>query len=145
MRSTWCSPPSYSDGGRVGRFGRQGQVEVDDVVGPAHDARVVGRHHDGAAGGRGGINVSLGFKMDYSDEGPGVLLEGTTPGSPAEKAGLKEGDRVTELAGKPIQNVGAYTALLGSLRAGQEVELKVVRKDKKEETLKITPVASGPR
>jgi Zn-dependent M28 family amino/carboxypeptidase len=98
-----------------------------------------------SAGAGRGFSVTLGVRMSYEDEGPGILLEGVTAGGAAEKAGLKEGDRIMELAGKPVQNVGGYTTLLGTLRAGQEIEVKVVRKDKKEETLKITPTASGPR
>jgi len=92
-----------------------------------------------------GFTLTLGLRMNYEDEGPGILLSGVTTGGAAEKAGLKEGDRITEMAGKPIQNVGAYSTMLGSLTAGREIEIKVIRKDKKEETLKITPMASGAR
>jgi membrane-associated protease RseP (regulator of RpoE activity) len=97
-------------------------------------------------GGTGrGFSVTLGVRMNYEDEGPGILIDGVTPNGPAEKAGVKEGDRITEMAGKPVANVAAYTAQLGTLRAGTEIEIKVVHKDKKEEKLKITPQASGMR
>ena len=87
----------------------------------------------------------LGILPMRDDPDPGVEIRYVYPDSPAAKAGLKEGDRIVEMTGKPVANVGAYTTLLGGLKAGQEIEIKVVRKDKKEETLKITPQASGAR
>jgi hypothetical protein len=79
----------------------------------------------------------LGVRIDYAYEG-GVLLEGVTPGGAAEKAGLKEGDVITEIAGKPVANVGAYMAAMAGQKAGQPVEVTVSRKGQKL-TLKVTP------
>ena len=66
----------------------------------------------------------------------GVLLIGAegepavTPGSPAEKAGLKEGDIILELNAEPIDPDHALASLLEKYQVGQEVALKVFREGK---------------
>ncbi len=85
------------------------------------------------------MKVRVGAIPDYSDDDKdGVLLQGVSPDSPASKAGLKEGDRVLEIAGDPVKNLTAYMALLGKLTPGKPVEYVILRKDKKM-TIKITP------
>jgi len=80
----------------------------------------------------------LGVMPDYSDESDGMLLQGVTPGGAAEKAGLKEGDRIVELAGKPVTNVTSYMTALDACKAGKEVEVVVKRKNERI-TVKVTP------
>src|SRR5262249_2633314 len=54
---------------------------------------------------RVGIRAWAGTIPDYSEDTKGVKLSGVSPGSPAEKAGLKRGDVIVAFAGKPIANV----------------------------------------
>lgn len=59
--------------------------------------------------------------------GRGVLLEDVTPDSPAEAAGLKVGDVVTSVAGKPVQNVRQFAMDLYAYKIGNTAELGVLR------------------
>jgi hypothetical protein len=75
---------------------------------------------------------------NYESETGGVLVEDVTPGGAAEKAGLKAQDLIVEIAGKPVKNIGDYMAAMAGQKAGQEIEVVVVRKDKKM-TVRVTP------
>ncbi|HMP04639.1 MAG TPA: M20/M25/M40 family metallo-hydrolase, partial [Gemmatales bacterium] len=57
----------------------------------------------------------LGVRPNYSDDKEGVLLEEVLAGGVAEKGGLKAGDRVVDMNGKPIQNIEAYMAVMRGL------------------------------
>jgi len=49
------------------------------------------------------------------------------PGSPAEKAGLREGDVVTALNGRAIRHAAELRARLGLTPVGEEIEMRVNR------------------
>jgi hypothetical protein len=85
--------------------------------------------HGGA--GVGGPRVRIGILPDYGDDQEGVLLSGAADGGPAAKAGLKEGDRIVELGGKPVKNIEVYMVLLGSLKKGEPVDVGILREGKK--------------
>jgi hypothetical protein len=87
-----------------------------------------------------GFRVYLGTIPNYSEATDGLKLDGVREDSPAAKAGLKAGDRITKMAGREVRNVYDYTYALGEMKAGQEYEVEVVRGS---ETLKlkITPAA----
>jgi Do/DeqQ family serine protease len=57
----------------------------------------------------------------------GALIGVVQPGSPAEKAGLREGDVVTALNGRAIRHAAELRARLGLTPVGEEVELRVNR------------------
>lgn len=80
-----------------------------------------------AASGGGGFRVYLGTIPDYSANVEGVALQGVREGSPAEKAGLREGDILVEFDGKTIRNVQEYTVVLGSAVPKKPVQLVVIR------------------
>ncbi len=52
------------------------------------------------------------------------------PDSPASRAGLKEGDVITKVAGKTINERNSLTSLLGAFDPGEKVELTIVRDGK---------------
>ncbi len=86
------------------------------------------------------FNVTLGVIPGYAESTDGMKLDGVREGSPADKAGLKAGDKVTKLGGFDIKNVQDYTYALGQLKANVEYEVVVVR-GSETLTLKITPLA----
>ncbi|HET9481481.1 MAG TPA: M20/M25/M40 family metallo-hydrolase, partial [Candidatus Polarisedimenticolia bacterium] len=78
----------------------------------------------GASSGR---RVSLGTVPDFGFPGPGVKVAGIVAGSPAEAAGLKEGDILVRLAGSEVVSLKAYSDLLKTLSAGRTVDVVVLR------------------
>ena len=92
-------------------------------------------------GGRTTFNVSLGTVPNYADgNNDGLLLDGVRDDSPAQKAGLKAGDKITKINGREIRNIQDYTFVLGELKAGTEYEIEIARGAEKL-TLKIVPAA----
>lgn len=65
----------------------------------------------------------------------GAVISHVDKDSPADRAGLKPGDIVTELNGKSVRNADSLRNTLGLLRIGQTVTMKVLRDNK---TLTLT-------
>lgn len=84
-----------------------------------------------AAGG--GRRVTIGTFPDFAFAGPGVKVAGITPGSPAEKAGMKEGDVLVKLNGEAIVDLKSYSAMLRTLSPGQTVRVAYRRGDAEQE------------
>jgi Tol biopolymer transport system component/Zn-dependent M28 family amino/carboxypeptidase len=87
---------------------------------------------------RGGLRAYLGTVPSYGDDVVGVKLSDVSKGGPAEKAGVKGGDIIVGLAGKDIENIYDYTAVLDSIKIGQETSIVVMRDGERLE-LKLTP------
>lgn len=98
----------------------------------------------GTAGRQMAFTVSLGTIPSYADSTDGLVLDGVRDGSPAAKAGLKAGDKVTKLNGKEVRNAMDYTYVLGTMKAGEEYEVEITRGTEKL-TLKIVPAAAARR
>ena len=62
-----------------------------------------------------------------ASETPGLRLSGVTAGSPAEKAGLKTGDLVVEMAGLPVVDLQSYSEVLYSKKPGDVIAVVVQR------------------
>jgi serine protease Do len=60
-------------------------------------------------------------------EREGLLVRGVEDGSPADRAGIREGDLLVEAAGRPLTDADSLPALLAE--AGLPIELKIVRGD----------------
>jgi S1-C subfamily serine protease len=61
--------------------------------------------------------------------GWGAVIAAVQPDSPAARAGLRAGDVVTEVNGRPVQTASSLRARLGVLPVGETVELNVQRDD----------------
>jgi hypothetical protein len=88
------------------------------------------------SGGMGG--VGLGTLPDYAYEGKGLRINDVREKSPADKAGLKGGDIIVQLAGRKIENIYDYMNALKQCQAGIEVNARIQRGDK-EVDVKVTP------
>jgi serine protease Do len=69
----------------------------------------------------------------------GIIINSVMPGSPAEAAGLREGDIVVALDGAPVpvtqeEHVGTFVAEIGSRPVGSTLHLDVVRDGKRQTT-----------
>ena len=83
------------------------------------------------AGAPGTRRASLGTVPDFAFEGPGVRVTGLVPGSPAEKVGIKVGDVIVSIDGKPVANLQGYSDILKGLAPGQTVAV-VLKRDGKD-------------
>lgn len=70
-----------------------------------------------------------------SGEGESEL--GIVPGSPAEKAGIKEGDVILEADGQKLTEETMLSGIVQSKAPGETIRLKIVR-DGKEQTVTVT-------
>ncbi len=77
------------------------------------------------------IAESLGLK-----EPQGALVSDLTPGSPAEKAGIKRGDVIVEFDGHKIKEMPDLPKLVAITPPGKEVEIKIIRK-RQQKVLKL--------
>lgn len=68
----------------------------------------------------------LGIGMEPSRDGS-VGIQGVLPGSPAEHAGLRAGDRILALNGKKYGSMLEFSEAVQALKPGEEVELSYRR------------------
>ncbi len=81
---------------------------------------------------RSKLKVTLGIMPDFtsaSDEGLGV--GGVTEGKPADKAGMKKGDLIIALNGKPVKNIYDYMNRMKKFEPGQIITVDVIRDGEK--------------
>jgi hypothetical protein len=87
------------------------------------------------AGDSRGFDAYLGTIPDFtamsSGAAGGVLLGGIRKDSPAEKAGLKQKDRIVKMAGKAVDNLYDMTFVLRDHRPGDVIEVEVEREGKR--------------
>ncbi|GGO28772.1 peptidase S1 [Microbispora rosea subsp. aerata] len=67
----------------------------------------------------------------------GAVVSSVTPGSPAEKAGIKEGDLITKINDKVVDSAEALVGTIRSSRPGDKVTVTFTR-DGKENTISAT-------
>lgn len=63
-------------------------------------------------------------------DGTGLLVNRLTPGSPAEKAGLKVGDVIVKAEGRPVATVNELSGAVQDKKKGDKIKLEILR-DKK--------------
>jgi hypothetical protein len=85
--------------------------------------------HSGSAsaGGGSGYGPYFGSIPDFAEPPRGVRFADVTPASPAARAGLKAGDILVQFGKDPIQNLYDFTYALRAHKAGEEVEVEVLR------------------
>jgi dipeptidyl aminopeptidase/acylaminoacyl peptidase len=91
------------------------------------------------------FGASLGTVPDYAGDGrPGVLLSGVRTDSAADKAGMRRGDLLVELSGKPIRDIHDLMFVLQRSKPGEKTTA-VVERDGQRVTLDVTFGASSRR
>lgn len=73
------------------------------------------------------FKVTLGIIPDYFFEGPGIRIDGISPGKTAEKAGLKAGDVIMKLGNYDVKDMQAYMEGLTKFNKGDKTNVTIKR------------------
>lgn len=82
--------------------------------------------------------IAEAFDLEKSE---GVLVAEISPDSPAEKAGLKQGDIILEYNNKKIINAGSFRTAIALMSPGEKIDLKILR-DSKYQNISVVLAAS---
>lgn len=82
----------------------------------------------------------LGVTLKESKKG--LSVEEVSKDSGAEKAGMKKGDILTAIAGKPVKEIAALSKIVGEMKAGTDVKVTLLR-DGNETELDVKLSARG--
>jgi S1-C subfamily serine protease len=74
----------------------------------------------------------------------GVLVTGVTPGGPAEVAGIKRNDVITDFAGTPVRSFKELSAAVSAHRAGDTVDVTVWGLGRTRRTVTVKLEATNP-
>ena len=83
------------------------------------------------------VNSEIAKAMEL-ETSQGGFVEQVMPGSAADEAGIKAGDVIIKVNGKKVKSFSEIKGKIGSIGAGKQVKITVIRKDGKERTYKVT-------
>jgi hypothetical protein len=86
---------------------------------------------------RSGSRPYFGSIPDFSGAEASYAIQGVSPGSPADKAGLKGGDVIIKLGEYPITGLDDFDLALREFSPGEDVTV-TVRRDGKEQAFRLT-------
>lgn len=86
------------------------------------------------------FNVYVGTIPDYAHTEGGFRITGSSPGSPAEKAGLKDGDIIIRFGETEVSSIYDYMTALSRHTPGESVPV-IVRRGDEETTLTVELVS----
>jgi len=118
----------------IERIQREAELPFVEVSTPTEPGRARGE----------GWRVWFGSVPEYGDSGPGLLIGGTSPGSPAERAGLLSGDRIVQVGETVIEGMADFMGVLSIHKPGEVVRVVFERDGAREEVL-LTLAAREPR
>jgi serine protease Do len=76
-------------------------------------------------------NITDGMKKQFKlPSNEGAIVATVDPGSPAEKAGLKQYDVITEINGQPVKNMTDLRLKITDIAPGKKAVMKVIRNGK---------------
>jgi S1-C subfamily serine protease len=81
--------------------------------------------------------VLFGTVPAFDYQGKGVKIDSLVTDSPAAQAGLKPGDVLVRIDGKPIEDLRAFSDILKTLKPNQQVKA-VVQRQGQETTVNVT-------
>jgi hypothetical protein len=86
------------------------------------------RSEEGRGGrSRSSLSVYMGTVPDFTFEGEGFAIIGTKEGSPAEKAGLAQGDVIIRMGGVDVRNIYDFMGVLSDHKPGDVIDVEVRR------------------
>ncbi len=82
-----------------------------------------------------GVNIQtlvpeIATSMDLPEGTQGALVSQVVEGSAAEKAGVKAGDVITAVNGRPVKDAGSLRNSIGLISIGEKVDLSLLREGK---------------
>jgi hypothetical protein len=89
----------------------------------------------GSAPPTGGRRVRTGIMPDFAFPGKGVKIGMVSPGSAAEKAGLKKGDVVIKLGDVVVNNLREYSNVLKTFKPGDTTTMVYLREGQEYSTV----------
>jgi len=76
--------------------------------------------------------VTLGIMPDFAGNVKnGLRADLITPGKPAALGGMKKGDIITSINGKPVNNIQDYMFRMNQLKHGETISVEVLRNNQK--------------
>jgi serine protease Do len=84
------------------------------------------------------LTPALARSLGLEEGAKGVLVGDVAPGSPADKAGLKQGDVITSFAGEKVQDHSSFRLKVATSEVSKSYEIGYVRDGQKRST-SITP------
>ena len=128
---------AYLPPGQTGAQNVGFAIPADLVVDVAREIIATGRAHH-AYLGISNVTVTESLQQRFSlSRSSGVLVAGTDPGTPAAKAGLKQGDIIIEFDGQKVDGDPALFSILRRKKPGDVVSVKIDR-DGQESTVQVT-------
>ena len=85
----------------------------------------------------GDLTEELKDAMGLGRDVEGALINQVLADTPAEDAGLENGDVVLSVDGRPVEDARELTRIIGAVPPGETVRLRVIR-DERERTVRVT-------
>ena len=76
------------------------------------------------------LNKALAESLNLPKDATGVLISGVLDGGPADKAGIKPGDVLTQVNGLAVNDVAALLQRIAQTNPGDEARISLLRKTK---------------
>ena len=122
----------YTAGGVQGNIGLGFAIPIDKIKKIITELKTEGKIDRDFQIGMSIQSIDSGIEKYYNLETTkGVIVTKIIPDTPAENAGLKVGDIITEIEDYKINNENTIFGVLQEFRVGQEIKIKIIR-DKNE-------------
>jgi S1-C subfamily serine protease len=107
------------------------------------DGSGFGGFGQGDGSGFGGFGQGDGSSSNGGSASSGVTISGTLSGSPADTAGLGEGDTITSVAGQSVSSASDISQILVKYHPGDKISISWVDQSGQSQTATVT-LANGP-
>jgi serine protease Do len=118
----------YTAGGVQGNIGLGFAIPIDKIKRIVTELKESGKIDRDFQIGMSIQSIDAGIMRYYNlQSNKGVIITKVLPDTPADNAGLKSGDIITEIDGYKINNEKTIFGVFQEFRAGQEIEVKIIR------------------